>query len=137
MARRREALEIDERYWIAHAAIAWSLIFSGKSDEALKALEAMKEQVSQSVGARIPGIAIAAHAAAGRMEQAHEMNRQFPADGSSAEAIRAYWFGETDRMFEALHRLVDERSYYVFTFTNWRCIVPCILTRASNPCCRS
>ena len=115
----RRALEIDNRYWLAHAAGAWSLIFSGQPDEALKALEAMKEQVSPSVGARIPGIAIAAHAAAGRTEQAREIDRQFPADGSIAEAIRAYWFGETDRMFERLHRLVDERSYYVFTFTNW------------------
>ena len=67
----------------------------------------------------VPGIAIAAHAAAGRTEQAREIDRQFPADGSIAEAIREYWFGEIDRMFEALHRLVDERSYYVFTFTNW------------------
>jgi serine/threonine protein kinase/Tfp pilus assembly protein PilF len=112
----RKALEIDSRHWIARTGVGWCLTFLGKPDEALKEFEALREVGPP--GADVVGL-IAAQVAAGRTPKARELDRQFPAASPRDEAVRAYWFGDADRMFEVLHRMADERNFWVFTFTNW------------------
>jgi eukaryotic-like serine/threonine-protein kinase len=112
----RKALEIDSRHWIARAGVGWCLTFLGRPNEALQEFAALREVGPP--GSDVVGL-IAANVAAGRTEKARQLDRQFSAASPRDEAVRAYWFGENDRMFEVLHRMADERNFWVFTFTNW------------------
>jgi serine/threonine protein kinase/Tfp pilus assembly protein PilF len=112
----RKALEIESHFWMAHMLIGWNFVFLESPKEALAAFETANQLEPQSP--TITNGVVAAHAVAGRWQEAREISRQSGELNTYSQALHQLYLGETDRMFELLGQAADERDAGLFWFTN-------------------
>jgi len=112
----RKALEIESHFFMAHTVIGWNFVFLERPEEAITAFEGAKQIEPQNP--IITSGLVAAHAVAGRWQEAQEISRQSGELNPYTQALRHLYLGEIDRMFESLSEAADQRDANLFWFTN-------------------